>query len=125
MENINFNFSHICKYNDEILSDNEGDNESELFKTDFLNLFHLEEYDNVVISDTVDKLWNYITETSNDVIFKKLVLKFCSDIDGFIFLFAFEFLDKFVNCLKDLHSNGVVSPNNIVILENILDCSSD
>lgn len=118
MENIKFNFKYTCNYNN---ADIIPDNKCDYYRSDFLNLFNLEEYDQNVINMATDKLYEYIIDTSNDTNFKNIVLEYCRSKDEFIFLFAFDFLDKFHNCLKDLYLYRVVKKDNIDILRNSLD----
>ena len=87
------------------------------YQRDFLNIFYLDEYEGKKVLSITDYLWSCIMKSDDDA-FKKIIRHYCTDINGFLFLFAFDSLNAFHICIKDLYNNGIVKPSNIQFLES-------
>lgn len=127
------NINYICKYEDEtVFEKNEleklSENDiyyikNELYKMDILNIFELQEFDNNIINEKLENIYNKIKNHNelNKIISKLSAYYFSEDkLLGLMILFSYDFLYLFYPCLTEYLKNTVISDNNLKKLEKAI-----
>jgi hypothetical protein len=109
---MNYNSKYICSYKE--LDDDDK------YREDILNIFHLTEYNDSIIEDHIEELFNKIKD--NKIIIsccQHLANKiFSSDlVYGFIFLYSFEYLYLIHKCVCELLEDGFIKSESLELLE--------
>jgi hypothetical protein len=128
-----YNTKYICTYNDsDIFLESEknqlNNHEKEfvtnaLYRTDLLNIFGVEEFNEDVFYEIISELYTKIYNNSElSMLMERLASRYMS-IDkefGLMILYSFDFLYLTHPCVCDLLEKGKISDNNINILKNAI-----
>lgn len=114
-----YNTSFICTYN--LISDTDDDNDlaNDLYRSQLLQAFNLNEWD----SDKINVLFSFITNKliHNDkgkLILEKMKHKSILPLEDMelILLFSYDFFYLFHNCLIDLLNKNIISDEKYNLL---------
>jgi len=117
--NYMYNTSFICTYN--LISDTDDDNDlaNDLYRSQLLQAFNLNEWD----SDKINVLFSFITNKliHNDkgkLILEKMKHKSILPLEDMelILLFSYDFFYLFHNCLIDLLNKNIISDEKYNLL---------
>ena len=106
-----YNFDMLCTYK---LMDNDEDRKL-MYQLQLLQLFNLEKFDEALLSEHINKLYDTFKENKNiiDLIEKNPYKnRLMNNILVFQTFFSYDTLDIFHKCLQDLRNNNTVSINN-------------
>jgi hypothetical protein len=119
----NYNTNYVCKYKlDNSLSEfknlNKLDNYEEeilsdaLYRKDILNLFNIETFDETIISNEINKLYEELKKNEElTKCMKKIAGNFMSadEILGLMMLFSYDFLYLLHPCICDFFEKKTIS----------------
>ena len=132
---MNYNTNYICKYNNNVFSQDEevklSENEKyfvndSLYRNDILNIFNLEEYDAYknfynedILKDTMSELYEKIKE--NEVLLdcmKQIAAVLLSENPeiGLCLLYSYDFMYVTHKCVAEYLDNRLISDENINFL---------
>ena len=106
-----YNFDMICTYK---LMDNDDDRKL-MYQIQLLQLFNLEKFDDVLLSENINKLYNTFKMNKNKIeLIENNPYKNQLMNNNLIFqtFFSYDTLDIFHKCLQDLRNNNTISINN-------------
>lgn len=106
-----YNFDMICTYK---LMDNDDDRKL-MYQIQLLQLFNLEKFDDVLLSENINKLYNTFKMNKNIIeLIENNPYKNQLMNNNLIFqtFFSYDTLDIFHKCLQDLRNNNTISINN-------------
>lgn len=129
---MNYNTTYICKYNNNVFSEDEeatlSDNEKyfvadSLYRNDVLNIFRLEDFDEQKINNCIDKIYEKV-KNYNDLkpILKKLAAFFFSeDCElGMLLMFSYDYLEYTHPCICELLETGQISVDKLNKLNDVI-----
>ena len=135
-----YNARYVCKYknNDEINNykqlmktknndiDIDIDIESELYRLDLLKIFQIDNYNDNIITSTIDKIYDIFIENNQNTSikrFRKILNKasqlFMSTDEkfGLTILYSYEYLDSAHKCICKLIQTNTIDENTLDTLE--------
>jgi hypothetical protein len=115
------NLNHKITYNDPLLAEKfniTDENEMEqlhdvIYKYDLISVFGLDDFLEDVIFEKIQKI--YIIMIA-DVDIQKL----CPDIESFMILFSYDYLNLFYPCICEFITEGNITSEKITVLKKIL-----
>ena len=129
---MNYNTTYICKYNNNVFSEDEeatlSDNEKyfvndSLYKNDILNIFNLEEFNELVINNCINKIYEKVKNYDNlKPILKKLAgFFFSEDCElGMLLMFSYDYLEYAHPCICEFLETGEISDDKINKLKDVI-----
>ena len=132
MDTSFYDSNYNCSYNDDDIildTDNINDDEKEfvrncVYRQDILNIFKLDDYDEMYISDKIKDL--YLLVKDNIDFYKCIenasLLVLSNDYEtGLFVLYSYDYLYLTHKCMCDFFRNGIVSKDNIELLQHRLE----
>lgn len=133
---MNYNTTYICKYNNNIFSKEEEDKLSDnekyfvadsLYRNDVLNIFRLEDFNEVVINNCIHEIYEKIKNYNdlNPILRKLATFFFSEDCElGMLLMFSYDYLEYTHPCICEFLETGQISLDklnklNYVINKNI------
>lgn len=129
---MNYNTNYICKYNNNVFSQDEevklSENEKyfvndSLYRNDILNIFNLEEFDELLINKCIDKIYEKI-KNYHDLkpVLKKLAgFFFSEDCElGILLMFSYDYLEHAHPCMCEFLETGKISDDKINKLKDVI-----
>ena len=128
-----YNTKHICIYckddiflkeEEEKLSEYDKDDiRDELYRQDFLIIFGLEDYDDKLIDDKIEQLYERIKDCAFlENCITNAAAKFLTEdkLIGLMILHSFCYLNATHKCISEFLENGTISNENMAILSGLL-----
>jgi hypothetical protein len=119
------------KHKEEKKSYDEDDdfNSSYLYKSELLNAFHMETFDNDILNNKITELYNFLIEKKESIDSVKKLLecaKICShktlhhldELSGFTILFCYELFHITHICLTELFQEDYIMNHHLLCLED-------
>lgn len=126
-----YDYNYKCTYNDDDIileTDNINDDEKEfirncVYRQDILNIFKLDDFDEKYISNKIKDL--YLLVKDNIDFYKciehaSLLLLSNDSETGLFVLYSYDYLYVTHKCICDFFTNGIVSKDNIELLQHRL-----
>ena len=128
-----YNTKHICIYckddiflkeEEEKLSEYDKDDiRDELYRQDFLIIFGLEDYDDKLIDDKIEQLYERIKDCAFlENCITNAAAKFLTEdkLIGLMILHSFCYLNATHKCISEFLENGTINNENMAILSGLL-----
>jgi hypothetical protein len=95
-----------------------------LYKNDLLKIFQLKEYNDEIIMNTLDDIYEKVCINENmktfiNVIKEKNPYFASDDRTAFTIMFSFDYLDVAHSCICDILKNGVITEQNLTNLNKL------
>jgi len=129
---MNYNTNYICKYNNHVFSEEEQGKLSEndkyfvvdsLYRNDILNIFDLEEFDELEINNCINKIYKKVKNYDDlKPILKNLASFFFSeDCElGILLMFSYHYLEHAHPCICEFLETGKISDDKIDKLKDVI-----
>ena len=129
---MNYNTNYICKYNNNVFSQDEeatlSDNEKyfvndSLYRNDILNIFNLEEFNELVINNCINKIYEKVKNYDDlKPILKKLAgFFFSEDCElGILLMFSYDYLEYAHPCMCEFLETGKISYDKLNKLKDFI-----
>jgi hypothetical protein len=129
---MNYNTNYICKYNNNVFSQDEeatlSDNEKyfvndSLYRNDILNIFNLEEFNELVINNCINKIYEKVKNYDDlKPILKKLAgFFFSEDCElGILLMFSYDYLEYSHPCMCEFLETGKISYDKLNKLKDFI-----
>jgi hypothetical protein len=129
---MNYNTTYICKYNNNIFSKEEEDKLSDnekyfvadsLYRNDVLNIFRLEDFDEVVINNCIHEIYEKIKNYNdlNPILRKLATFFFSEDCElGMLLMFSYDYLEYTHPCICEFLETGQISLDKLNKLKDVI-----
>ena len=119
-----YNTKYICKYNaldifqeDDDINDNDKEFvKDSLYRSDILNIFNIEDFNEDIINKGIHEIYNKIKDNYEfKTIMKKFAkLFFSEDCElGLLIMFSYDYLQFTHPCISDFLESGQISLENL------------